>query len=97
MCKEGHTCNPYPANIQQNRGMCKICSCNDPETSKQNFIESIKKLGGRVIGEYKGVNTHVKCVCEHGHTCNRTLEREEIIREKGYNLVVMWECDWKEK
>ena len=25
----------------------------------------------------------------------RTLARLELLRDKGYNLVVMWEYDWK--
>ncbi|MDD4930681.1 MAG: hypothetical protein PHG66_00810 [Candidatus Colwellbacteria bacterium] len=32
-----------------------------------------------------------------GKLHDKTLHREELIRSKGYNLVVMWECDWKEK
>ena len=28
---------------------------------------------------------------------NKTLERENFIKEQGYTLIVMWECQWKEK
>ena len=28
---------------------------------------------------------------------NKTLEREKFIREQGYNLIVIWECEWNKK
>lgn len=31
----------------------------------------------------------------YGDLYKKTLEREKIIRDLGYNLVVMWEYDWK--
>ena len=30
-----------------------------------------------------------------GELYQKTLEREQLIRDLGYNLVVMWEYDWK--
>ena len=29
-----------------------------------------------------------------GELYNKTLERENKIKELGYNLIVMWENDW---
>jgi hypothetical protein len=29
-----------------------------------------------------------------GDIYQATLEREQFIRDRGYNLVVMWEMDW---
>ena len=29
-----------------------------------------------------------------GELYQKTLEREQLIREMGFNLVVMWESDW---
>jgi hypothetical protein len=69
-CKNGHDCNPCPGSIQQGHGMCKICAGLDPETAKQNFYNTIKELGGEVIGKYVGSDKPVKCKCENGHDCN---------------------------
>jgi len=69
-CKNGHDCNPLPANIQRGRGMCLICAGQDPETAKQNFYKRIKELGGEVIGEYINNNTPVECKCKNEHICN---------------------------
>ena len=30
-----------------------------------------------------------------GEIYQNTLQREQLIRDLGYNLVVMWEHDWK--
>lgn len=32
----------------------------------------------------------------HGENYRLTIERENFIKSKGYNLVVMWECEWME-
>jgi hypothetical protein len=70
ICKNGHTCFPDPNHIQQGRGMCRICAGNDSGTSKQNFFKNIETLGGTIIGEYKGADTPVDCICSEGHPCN---------------------------
>lgn len=70
ICPNGHKCNPAPTSIKQKQGMCRICAGNDPETSKQNFINRIQELGGRVIGEYKGDSIPINCNCPNGHKCN---------------------------
>ena len=73
ICQEGHKCNPRPSDIQQDKGMCRICAGNDPETSKNNFINTIEeKFKGKVVGEYKGCDIQVKCICKEGHKCNPT-------------------------
>ena len=69
-CKNDHICNPTPSNIKQGWGMCKICVGHDPETAEQNFRDNIKKLGGKVIGEYINALIGVKCICSEGHPCN---------------------------
>jgi hypothetical protein len=71
ICKNGHKCNPTPDSVKRN-GMCRICSGNDPETAKQNFIKNIKNLGGEVVGEYINSQTKVECKCKNGHKCNPT-------------------------
>jgi len=70
ICSEGHSCNPRPGYIRDGGGMCGICAGHDPEAAKQNFYNNIKNLGGRVIGEYKGADTPVDCICSEGHPCN---------------------------
>ena len=32
---------------------------------------------------------------KYGDLYQKTLQREQLIRDLGYNLVVMWEHDWK--
>jgi hypothetical protein len=73
ICKQGHICNPIPNSIRSGNGMCKICAKNDPKTSKINFITTIEeKLNGKVMGEYKGCDTPVACICKYRHICNPT-------------------------
>jgi len=31
---------------------------------------------------------------KYGELYKKTLEREKLIKNLGYNLVVMWEYDW---
>ena len=69
-CKNDHICNPTPNSIQQRYGMCITCSGLDSETAKKNFYDNIKKLGGKVIGEYINNRTTVHCICSKGHHCN---------------------------
>lgn len=33
----------------------------------------------------------------HSHSLRETLEREKELKSLGYKVVVMWECEWKEK
>jgi hypothetical protein len=70
ICPEGHNCHSYPSGIRDGGGMCSICSGCDSETAKQNFYTNIKKLGGTVIGKYKGSSTPVHCICSNDHLCN---------------------------
>jgi hypothetical protein len=72
LCPEEHSCRPSPSHIQQGGGMCRICSGKDFETSKKNFFENIEKLGGQVIGEYKGAHIRVNCLCPEKHRINPT-------------------------
>lgn len=34
------------------------------------------------------------CNATHGELYQKTLQKEQKIRNLGYNLVVMWESDW---
>lgn len=70
LCKNGHKCNPTPDNVlYKGQGICTICAQKDFETAKKNFLENIKKLGGKVEGEYKGNKIKVKCICPRRHIC----------------------------
>jgi len=70
ICSEGHPCRPLPSNIRKRQGMCKICAGKDPKTAEENFRKRIgEELGGVVIGEYRGNNTPVECICPKGHPC----------------------------
>lgn len=33
--------------------------------------------------------------CSFGELYDKTIKRQKLIKDMGYNLVVMWECDWK--
>ena len=70
-CKNNHKCNPIPANVRRHgRGMCRICAQNDPEIAEKNFIVNIERLGGKIIGKYKGKDIRVQCICKNGHDCD---------------------------
>lgn len=43
---------------------------------------------------YKRDDIHPFCKCTHGEVYDKTIARENRIRELGYNLIVMWEYDW---
>jgi hypothetical protein len=68
-CINGHTCFPNPSSIRSGNGMCKICSKKDFETAKKNFHDNIEKLGYIIIGEYKGKDKKIECICTEGHQC----------------------------
>ncbi len=44
------------------------------------------------IYDYNSMNK--TCNMTHGELYKKTLEKEQIIKDMGYNLVVMWELDW---
>jgi hypothetical protein len=70
ICKNGHRTFTIPSNIQSGEGMCKICVDKDFNTAKNRFIELVKKMGGRIMGEYKGNKSKVSCLCAKNHGCN---------------------------
>jgi len=85
ICPEGHSCNPRPSKIQQGRGMCIVCACRDPVTAEKNFRICIEEIGGKVMGEYKGNNIPVDCICPEGHPCN---PRPASIQQGGGMCIV---------
>lgn len=71
VCKEDHICHPYPANIQQGKGMCRTCAKRDPATAEQNFRDAIKAKGGTVTYKnWEGARKPHSCICKNGHVCN---------------------------
>jgi hypothetical protein len=69
-CPKGHICHPNPTSIRRGCNMCITCMNLDFDAAKQKFCDAIKELGGTVVGEYKGANTPVDCVCGQGHKCS---------------------------
>ncbi len=51
----------------QRKGMVNIMLAPYPEL---RFRKTIARLGGTVVGEYKGSGTRVICLCRKGHTCH---------------------------
>lgn len=49
-----------------------------PQFGEQRFINSINKLGGKVIGKYTGSGNIVECICPNNHKCN---PRPDSIRD----------------
>jgi very-short-patch-repair endonuclease len=88
VCPKGHECKPRPACIQQGQGMCKACAGNCPKTAKQNFYKNIERLGGKVIGKYKGRDIPVECVCPKGHECK---PRPACIQQGQGMCRICWE------
>ena len=67
VCSQGHRCYPRHHSVRQGRGMCQVCAGREFETAKEAFFQRIEALGGKVIGEYKNVDTPVDCLCRAGH------------------------------
>lgn len=69
-CSEGHSCEVMPKYIQQGRKMCDTCVKDDPNKPRRQFIDRIKELGGKVLGEYVNAEIRVRCICKNSHNCN---------------------------
>lgn len=71
ICSKGHECQVYPTSVNNNgQGMCVTCAGKDSDITKQRFIASIEKLGGKIVGEYVRNTKNVECICSKGHICN---------------------------
>jgi very-short-patch-repair endonuclease len=70
ICQKEHPCNVLPHNIQQGYGMCLICANQSPIQAAGEFHETIKRLGGTVVGKYMKSNVPVLCLCAQGHECS---------------------------
>lgn len=69
-CPNGHSCLPTSGRIKRGRGMCRICSGNDPEIAERNFRQVITTMNGQIIGDYVNNHTQVECRCPNGHICH---------------------------
>jgi hypothetical protein len=69
LCSKNHKCTPTPTSIQKGCGMCLKCVNQCSVETKNNFIENIEKLGGKVIGKYINNTTPVECLCIKKHIC----------------------------
>jgi hypothetical protein len=74
VCKNNHTCYPYPTNIQRGLGMCLTCAGQNPLEVEKKFINFVIQKGGEIIGKYDGSKTSVHCKCKYGHDCYPTPE-----------------------
>lgn len=72
LCLNNHNCSPLPSSIRKGRAMCTMCSHRSSLLSQQEFFNSIKKLGGIVVGNYINISTKVDCLCPAGHQCAPT-------------------------
>jgi hypothetical protein len=43
---------------------------------------------------FKSEEINKLCKATHGELYHKTLEKEQKIKELGFNLIVMWESDW---
>lgn len=76
ICPKGHTCFPRPSQtLNGGVNICKICAnikrgnkIVSSETRKA-FFSTVKKMGGKVIGEYVNSYTPIECICPMGHSC----------------------------
>lgn len=70
LCPAGHLCQPQPANIQQGKGMCRICVGLDPATAEVAFRTRVTELGGKVLEPmWLGARTPHRALCPQGHLC----------------------------
>lgn len=70
LCKAGHECNPKPNWVQQGRGICRICSGNDPATAEAAFRARLAELGAELLEPYRNSGTPHRVRCAAGHDCN---------------------------
>jgi hypothetical protein len=60
----------------------------------EKFIEkSIKVHGNPKI--YKSININPICKISYGILYQKTLQKKNDILNLGYNLIEIWESDWK--
>lgn len=70
VCRHGHPCSPRPATLRHGHGMCRACAGKDPVNAEVEFRRRVTELGGRVVGEWKGCDVPLACVCAVGHACH---------------------------
>ena len=73
ICAAGHPCQPRPANVQQGRGICRMCAGRDSATAEAAFRARVAGLGGRVLEPaWLGARTPHLALCPRGHMCRPT-------------------------
>lgn len=71
-CASGHLCAPTASSVLKGNGVCRICTGKDPGVAKNNFVQRITQLGGKVVGAYLNAYTPVPCLCRNNHKCAPT-------------------------
>jgi len=69
-CAEGHERQARPNDVQQGRGVCRVCAGRDPAAAEAAFHARVTELGGTVVGKYVGAHIPVQVRCATGHDCS---------------------------
>jgi len=90
-CANGHICYPWPAGLQQGRGICPKCSLHDPEDAEARFRQRMEDLGMTVTGTYAGAHVRVSAVCADGHAC---MAIPHTVRKGAHPCATCGERAW---
>lgn len=97
-CADGHECKPFPNNIQQGQGMCRVCADRDnpvtaqrKQAARERFYARVAELGGTVLDpEWRGVESPQRCRCANGHMCNP--RPHSVLSGQGICPVCAWKA-----
>jgi hypothetical protein len=68
-CAQGHLCHPKPRKVMEGVRICTTCPGKKSAETERRFRAEVASQGGRVIGEYAGINERIACICAAGHPC----------------------------
>lgn len=70
-CNAGHDCYPLPNDVQQRRGICRVCAGNDPAAAEAAFTTRLAELGATLLEPaWLGVGRPHRVRCAAGHDCS---------------------------
>ncbi|MFM2588182.1 hypothetical protein [Vibrio sp. TBV020] len=81
-CEKGHDFEQRPYHTKGGDG-CPVCSGQCPKHAKNKYLQLLDERGWTLVGEYKGVRTKVKVICNQGHE----FEQRPSDARRGYGCT----------
>lgn len=70
-CAVGHECKPYPSNVQQGQGICRICAGQDTVAAEIAFRAHLMAIGATTLfDKWLGAGRPHLIRCAAGHECS---------------------------